>query len=190
MNDYQALFEQVALYLGAPWKYNHLTENSFNRYEVIDGSGRELFFVKDWKHPRFKLHGKFPCRYCLTCKAIGFSAERPPKDIAADIMRRFMPRYLIAYEKALIEFTRRRNEEKRINEIALCVAKVTQGSVDGHFKGSAQRHVYFSSGKAEIYGLSDSIALTLNNLSPEAAIKIAALFHSLTQEPHKNEVNA
>ncbi len=42
-----AIIEQVALYLGRPWKVNHLREQSNWRYEIIDGQGRGLFFRYD-----------------------------------------------------------------------------------------------------------------------------------------------
>ena len=39
----QAKVEQIALYLGKPWKYSRLGEPSNWRFEIIDGCGRGLY---------------------------------------------------------------------------------------------------------------------------------------------------
>lgn len=186
MSEYHALFEQVVLYLGAPWKYNNLTDSSYNRYEIVDGSGRKLIFIKEWNHERFKLHGCFPHGFWQSCKSIGFSAKRPPKDIAADIQRRFLSHYSKAFDKAQAECAKRQETEQSLDHIAQCLAKVTGGTVDT-YKSSGQRNVYFNNGKVEIYSYSHDIKLTLHHLTPDMAVKLAA-FHSQLSRPKKFEV--
>ena len=100
----QAKVEEIALYLGKPWKYSRLGEPSNWRFEIIDGCGRGLYFRLEKE--RFKIGGMFPRQKCRAWhedyKDIGVSAVRSAKDIAADIKRRLIPNYLKAYEAALL----------------------------------------------------------------------------------------
>lgn len=41
--------ELIALYLGKPWKFLRLGEPTDWRFEIIDGTGRGLYFRKDGK---------------------------------------------------------------------------------------------------------------------------------------------
>ena len=100
----QAKIEEIALYLGKPWKFSRLGEPSKWRFEIIDGCGRGLYFTL--YGDKFKIGGMFPRQKSSPWrddyKEIGASVERPAKDIAADIMRRLMPHYLKSYESALL----------------------------------------------------------------------------------------
>lgn len=180
MTDHQALFEQVALYLGAPWKYDRLSDAGYNRYQIIDGSGRVLTFIKEWNSERFKLNGKFPHGFWQPCKSIGFSATRPATDIAADIRRRFLTQYIEAYDQAKKDIAERQEQEQHLQDIAQCLAKVTHGTVD-LYGSTYPRNVYFENGKAEIYKGGDDITLTVSQLSPEIAIKLAAYYTELSK---------
>ncbi len=54
----QAKVEEIALYLGKPWKFSRLGEESLWRFEIIDGFGRGLYFRLDGD--KFKIGGSFP----------------------------------------------------------------------------------------------------------------------------------
>ena len=58
MTNPQAKVEEIALYLGKPWKFSRLGEASNWRYEIIDGGGRGLYFRLDGD--KFKIGGVFP----------------------------------------------------------------------------------------------------------------------------------
>ncbi|MAE51586.1 MAG: hypothetical protein CMH27_07230 [Micavibrio sp.] len=167
--------ELIALYLGKPWKFLRLGEATDWRFEIIDGTGRGLYFRKDGK--QFRISGSFPrdrtspihCHY----KTIGVSIERPARDIAADIKRRLLPHYMDAYEKALVHYREQREQENHLNLVAQALIKVTGGRSASYDKSYA-RTVYFTDGQAEIYSSGD-VSLELRKLSPELAIKIASM---------------
>lgn len=190
MSDYAATIEQVALYLGAPWKINRLDEPCDWRFEIIDGSGHGLFILVSHQKKQFRISGQFPRTktraYDNNYKTIGVGLTRPPKDIAADISRRLLPHYLDAFETAKARFAEEQAREQSIDLIACTLVKVTKGSVAQH-SGYDQRTVYFSGGEAQIYACSQEVKLTLNSLSAEQAIKIAAMVCAPV-EPTKYEV--
>lgn len=177
MHNYQATIEQVALYLGNPWKYDRRDETSNWRYDIIDGTGRGLYFWLENGKSRFKISGHFPSnktsRYGSDYKSIGVSTTRPPKEIAADITRRLLPHYFDAFEKAKSRFCEERQQEQETELSAKSLAQVTGGYIAPH-SGSAQQTVYFKGGEAQIYGYSQEVNLKLSNLTAEQAIKIAA----------------
>ena len=101
MSNPRAKVEEITLYLGKPWKFNRLCEPSDWRFEIIDGSGRVLFFRVDGQ--KFKVGGHFPrgktSPWREDHKLIGVSVARSAKDIAVDISRRLIPHYLEAYDR-------------------------------------------------------------------------------------------
>ena len=113
----QAKVEEIALYLGKPWKYSRLGEPSNWRFEIIDGCGRGLYFRLE--KDRFKIGGMFPRQKCRAWhedyKDIGVSIARSAKDIAADIKRRLIPHYLKAYEAALLRYEEEQEKEAHLN---------------------------------------------------------------------------
>jgi len=164
--------EQVALYLGKPWKFNRLCESSSWRFEIIDGNGRGLYFRIDGN--KFSVSGIFPRGKTMPChndyKTIGLSISRPARDIAADIQRRLIPCYLEAYEKALKQYQNAQAKEERLDLIAQTIIKVMGGRL-GHHSRTA-RTIYFENGEAEIWS-SEEITLKLRNLSIDQAIQAA-----------------
>lgn len=170
----QAKIEEIALYLGKPWKFSRLGEPSKWRYEIIDGCGRGLYFRLDGQ--KFKIGGMFPRQKCRAWvedyKDIGVSITRPAKDIAADIMRRLMPHYLKAYESALLRFMEEQEKENHLQLIAASIVKVTQGRIPDHSR--ARKTVYFEKGTAEIWSSGD-INLQLPRLSVEQVIRIVSI---------------
>ena len=190
MPNHQAIVEQVALYLGNPWKFDRRDEPSSWRYDIIDGSGRGLYFWLETGKTKYKISGHFPnnktSRYSVNHKSIGVSFTRPPKDIAADIARRLLPHYFHAFEKAKIRFCEEREQEQEIELIAHSLVQVTGGYIAQHY-GCGQKTVYFNNGEAQIYGYSREVNLKLSNLTAEQAIKIAALVSTLP-DPTKYKV--
>ncbi len=182
MLKHAATIEQIALYLGAPWKVNRTGEPSSWRAEIIDGTGRALVFWLDTNKAKFNIGGAFPRNIAVAYrddhKTIGVSVTRPPKDIAADISRRLLPHYLEAFDKAKIRFQEQQEKEQAIDLIAESLVKVSGGHISQH-SSQGQRTVYFTKGQAEIYGHSQEVTLTLHSLSVELAIKIAALVCTL-----------
>ena len=170
----QAKIEEITLYLGKPWKYSRLGEESLWRFEVIDGYGRGLCFRVYGE--KLKISGMFP-RHKTSAwrddyKEIGVSIERPAKDIASDIMRRLMPRYLKSYEAALLRYTEDKEKETRLNLIAQSIVQVTDGRIPDHSR--ARKTVYFDQGTAEIWPSGD-INLNLRQLSIEQVIRLVAI---------------
>ena len=170
----QAKVEEIALYLGKPWKFSRLGEESLWRFEIIDGCGRGLCFRVYGE--KLKISGMFPRHKASAWrddyKEIGVSVERPAKDIAADIMRRLMPRYLKSYEAALLRFSEEYEKEARLNLIAQSIVQVTGGRIPDHSR--ARKTVYFDKGTAEIWSSGD-VNLNLRELSIEQVIRIVAL---------------
>lgn len=169
--------EQVALYLGQPWKFNRLRQPSNYWFEIIDGSGRGLHFRADRR--KFSISGIFPpgmmSGYRNDYKTIGVSITRPAKDIATDIIRRFLPHYLHAYDNALIRYAQEKETQQRLSYIAQSLATVTGGRIAEHGRGA--RTVYFEHAIAEI-SRDERVTLDLRNLSIEQAIRIAAILQS------------
>ena len=190
MLNHQAIIEQEALHLGAPWKFDRRDETSHWRYDIIDGTGRGLYLRLETGKSKFKISGHFPSdktsRYGSDYKSIGVSTTRPPKEIAADITRRLLPHYFDAFEKAKIRLCEERQQEQKIELIARSLVQVTGGYIASH-SGSGQRTVYFEGGEAQVYSYSQEVNLKLTNLTAEQAIKIAALV-STPPDPTKYEV--
>lgn len=170
----QAKVEEIALYLGKPWKFSRLGEESLWRFEIIDGYGRGLYFRLDGN--KFKIGGMFPRQKCSAWwddyKDIGVSVERSAKDIAADIMRRLIPHYLKSYDAALLRYKDEKEKETRLNLIAQSIVQVTGGRVPDHSR--ARKTVYFDKGTAEIWSSGD-INLNLQRLSIEQVIRVVSI---------------
>ena len=185
MTSTLAIVQQVALYLGKPWKFSHLGEPSDWRYEITDGTGHVLnFHVNSYQHKgKLRVSGNFPrsrtAPYRTDYKTIGISISRPPRDIAADITRRLIPQYLAAYDRAEEAYKEQHQKAENIKLIAEAIIRVTGGRV--HTNGHSTRTVYFDHGEAEIWSGGD-ITLRLSSLSPDMAIKLAALATATKQE--------
>ncbi len=170
----QAKVEEIALYLGKPWKYSRLGEPSNWRYEIIDGCGRGLYFRLEKE--RFKIGGLFPRKKCIAYhddyKEISVNLHRNSKCIAADISRRLLPAYLKAYETALLRCNEERAKAEHLHLIARAITQVTQGRISDHSR--VRKTVYFDKGTAEIWSSGD-INLELNRLSITQVIRIVSL---------------
>ena len=174
MSTPRAKVEEIALYLGKPWKFNRLGEPFDGWFEVIDGSGRSLCFRVDDR--KFKISGHFPrgktSPWHDDYQTIGVSIARPAKGIATDIMRRLMPDYLNAYDRAATRYQEEWQKENRLSLMAQTLMKVTGGRLADNSR--AARTVYFNKGEAELWS-DEEITLTLRKLSIEQAIKISAI---------------
>ncbi|MGH1379197.1 MAG: hypothetical protein ACRBB3_10295 [Alphaproteobacteria bacterium] len=170
----QAKVEEIALYLGKPWKYSRLGEPSKWRFEIIDGCGRGLYFRLEKE--RFKIGGMFPRKKCIAYrndyKEISVNLHRCAKSITADIARRLLPDYLEAYDNALLRYSEERQKAEHLNLIAHTIAQVAQGRISDHSR--ARKTVYFENGTAEIWSSGD-INLELNRLSITQVIRIVSL---------------
>ena len=170
----QAKVEEIALYLGKPWKYSRLGEPSNWRFEIIDGCGRGLYFRLEKE--RLKIGGSFPRKKCIAYrndyKEISVNLHRCAKSIAADISRRLLPDYLKAYETALLRYNEERQKTEHLNLIAHTIAQVAQGRISDQSR--ARKTIYFENGTAEIWSSGD-INLNLNRLSIEQVIRIVSL---------------
>lgn len=174
MTSPRILVEQIALYLGKPWKFNFQGEPSSWRYEIIDGMGKTLFFTTN--KSRFRISGHFPANhtraYSKHYKSITVSMERSPKDIAGDIFRRLIPDYLKAYAEAQTIYQEEKSRQEHITLIANLIQKASQGRILDQTQSNAK--VYFKKGNAQIWR-DEKISLALNNLTVEEAIKILSL---------------
>lgn len=165
-----AKIEEIALYLGKPWKFSRL-ESSNWRFEIIDGTGRGLCLRLDGD--KIRISGIFPrhkCRaYSSDYQTIGVSMARHSKDIAADILRRLMPDYLKAYEVVQLRYTEEQAQKEHLHLITQSIVKVSQGRMAGH--GRTQRMVYFEQGEVQIWSGGD-VTLNLKKLSVTQAMRI------------------
>ncbi len=184
-NALSIIVQKVALYLGPPWKYNQ-REKSDWRFEVIGEKGQKLIFRQD--KDRLKIIGASPkrvhYRHCGGFKSIGVSVNRPPKDIAADITRRLLPRYFQAFENSLQRHKAEQAKEQMLEHIIRAFCKVTGGRKG--YGGRSGRAVYFEDGEADFWG-DRRIDLNLHDLNPEQAIKIAAYSQKLKAESRDTE---
>jgi hypothetical protein len=174
MSNPRAKIEEIPLYLGKPWKVNHLDTPSDWRFDLIDGCGRGLYFRIEGA--MFKISGRFLCSHTRPWhkdhQTIGVSIARPAKDIASDIMRRLMPRYLKAYEVAVARFIEEKKRDESLNWIAQSLVEVSGGRLGERGRGS--KTVYFQNGIAALWN-DENIKLELNNLSPTQAIQIISM---------------
>ena len=170
----RALVEQIALYLGRPWKFNGLGEVSKWQWEIIDGAGKCLYFREDKN--RFKITGHFPRNrtspYHRDYKTIGVSMSRSPKDIAADISRRLIPHYTKAFEIAVQRYGEEKAHEERIAHITHLIKKASKGRCVDHDKRNPT--IYFNDGQAKIWS-DETITLEIRKLSTKQVIQILSL---------------
>ena len=172
MSHHLAIIEQVALYLGQPWKVNYLREPSSWSHQIIDGTGRGLFFRVDGQ--KFRVSGYFPKNktesYYDDDKTIGVSCSRNPKDIAADISRRLLPHYFEAWQNAVKRFQDTKAEEERQALIIQALCKVGGGKISTKHQNLKQ--IFFNNAQADVYLGRDEVNLKLNCLTPDKAIQI------------------
>ena len=164
--------EQIAFYLGSPWKVNRLREPCNWLYEIIDGKGRCLYFHFDGN--KYVISGKFPRDrtqppYHADYKSIGLSIGRPAKQIAADIKRRLIPYYLASYERAANYYQEGQAKQEQLNHIALLLSRTSGGRVAENSR--AARTIYFEHGTANLWS-DETITLDLSRISVEQAIRI------------------
>lgn len=166
--------EKIALYLGKPWKLNRLAEPSNWRYEIIDGTGKGLFFRVDGSY--FRITGIFPRSktdpWRKDYKTIGVSVDRNAKDAAADITRRLMPHYLKAFDHAVERYKQNKERQERTELIAQSLIAVGENARRG-FENRSTVTVWFKDGEAQISS-TDEITLRLTRLTPARAVKIIA----------------
>lgn len=173
MTGPRAKVEEIALYLGAPWKFNRLGAPSDWRFEIIDGAGRGLFFRLD--KDKFRISGAFPRNrtslYHTQIPRIGVSHSRPAKAIAADIQRRLIPAYLKSYAAAAEKYQAEQEQERQLDIIAEMIRKASNGRCIN--ERNSDRRIYFDKGEARFWN-DQKIHLTLRDLSVEQAVKILA----------------
>lgn len=172
---HQAKIEEIAFYMGKPWKYSRLEPSNW-RFEIIDGSGRG--FVLRPEKDRLKICGMFPCHKCTPYSAdyqtIGVSMNRRSKDIAAEIKRRLLPHYLKSYETALLRRADEEQKDQHLCLIAESILKVSHGRIAE--QNRAQKTVYFEHGEAQIWSSGD-ITLNLKRLSVTQALRIIGVLN-------------
>jgi hypothetical protein len=174
MSSPALIIEQVALYLGPPWKVNHTREPSNYTFEIIDGTGKGLFFRID--KDRFQISGMFPRHKTSPQRShyqsIGVNIHRPPQDLAADIRRRLLPDYLTAWDAAAQAYQEEQAKAQHLDYIAQALLKVSNGRLGPD--RSYDRTVYFTQGKAQLWS-DQRVMLELRNLSVEQAIQVIGL---------------
>ena len=166
----QAKIEEIALYMGKPWKFSRLEPSNW-RFEIIDGLGRG--FILRPEKDRLKICGMFPRHKCTPYSAdyqtIGVSMARHSKDIAAEIKRRLLPHYLKSYEAALLRRAEERQKDEHLRLLAESILKVSQGRIAE--QNRTQKTVYFEHGEAQIWSSGD-VTLNLKRLSVTQALRI------------------
>jgi len=178
MHEYTALIEQIALYLGRPWKLNTLDQASCWQRYIIDGQGRGLILSKEYNKPKFKISGRFdktitdPLHrdFC----SIGVSINRTAKAIASDIQRRLLPQYLPAFDTARQRYLENQKKAELLNAMTHSLIKISKGSVISHQSCDTQKTIRFEDGTATLYGYSEEVTLELGRLSMAQAIQIVA----------------
>lgn len=184
MREHTAIIEQIALYLGRPWKFNALEQDSCWQRQIIDGQGRGLIISKEYNQPKFKISGRFDKRitdpqqseFC----SIGVSINREPKAIAADIARRLLPAYLPAFDKARARYLDNEQQAELLANVAHLFLKASKGRKIAHQWSGAQKAVYFEYGTVTIYGHSQEVNMDLRRLSIDQAIQIATFLTQTT----------
>lgn len=177
MTSSLCIVEQIALYLGPPWKINRTGEPCHWRFEITDGTGRTLIFYDNYTlNGKFRVSGHFPALFTSPhrddYKTIGVGISRPPKDIAADVARRLIPHYLEAFDRARATHLQEKEAAQNIKLIGQAIIKVTDGRFADQSRSGCT--IYFERGKAEIRH-NEEVTLELRGLSPEIAVRIAAM---------------
>lgn len=170
----QSQVEKIALYLGKPWKFNRLCKPSNYYFEVIDGEGRVLVFRIE--QDKFKIGGRFSTDKTVPWiddhRDIGISLFRDPKEAAADIKRRLISHYLVAYDRATARYIEQQEKECSFDLIEQAFIKVTKGWSSTISR--AYRTVHFRGGTVEIKS-DKTVNLVLAELTIEQAMRIAAM---------------
>lgn len=166
--------QEIAVYLGKPWKFNHLYESSW-AFEIIDGTGRGLFLRIDGN--KFRISGLFPSHKTYRSgnrHSIGVSHSRPAYDIAADIKRRFFTDYLESYEKAAQSYKDMQQKKANKQHMLNALRSVSRGQFYNHTEGK----VYFKHGQAELWS-DDLVRLELNRIPMDIAIRILGTINEI-----------
>ncbi len=175
--NYQAKIEEIALYLGHPWKFNRL--NGFSKYHwsVIDGSGRGLSFYL--RGDNLTVFGNFPPNKTLSLqknyKTIGVSVSRPAKAIAADIEKRLIPHYRNAFERAKAEHARQEKERETLQQIVDVLVKFSGGR--DLRPARMPRTVSFDNGRVNLWS-DHKINLELRKVSIDQVFQIIAILQN------------
>ncbi len=171
----QAKIEEIALYMGKPWKFSRLELSNW-RFEIIDGTGRGLILRPE--KDRLKICGMFPRHKCIAYSAdyqtIGVSINRPSKEIAAEIKRRLLPHYLKSYDAALLRYAQEQEKDQHLRLIAQSILKVSHGRIAEQSR--AHKTIYFEHGEAQIWSGGD-VTLNLKRLSVTQALRIIGILN-------------
>ncbi|MEB3210664.1 MAG: hypothetical protein VKL39_04895 [Leptolyngbyaceae bacterium] len=172
--------QEVALYLGRPWRFNHLYDSCWS-FQIIDGSGRGFHLGTD--KTMFRISGLFPVNKTGRLysneerRTIGVSMHRPAKDIAADIHRRLLPHYLETFTKAAARHRQEQEAEEMRLIVAQAIARIApHGRICPYVSRSAKT-IYFDGGKAELWSSGD-VSLEMKRLSVDKAMQIIAVLNS------------
>jgi hypothetical protein len=125
--------ELTAILVHLPgWKLDPQYANSWAA-GLIDGMGREIHINPVKAKGRLYLSGFWPKDkhgnqlVPVSAPHATISRDRPPEKIAADILRRFLPKYQDAYAPLLAEIKRTEERENRREAIAKELAALTPG---------------------------------------------------------------
>lgn len=128
--DLEALARAIAPHLdGGTWQYKP-NEDRREAATILGPNGAVISLSVEWSGKgRVKVDGQYPRdhhnqwvidsvkRYNEALPSITVSASRQPKDLAADIQRRFIPLYLGVLAKAQEEVARRKATEDKRNDL-------------------------------------------------------------------------
>jgi hypothetical protein len=128
--DLEALARAIAPLLdGGTWQYKPNTDGT-RQATILGPEGAVIHLSSDWSGKgRVKVDGSYPRdhhnrwvmdsvkRYDEALPSITVSASRQPKDLAADILRRFVPLYLGFLRAAQAEVAKRKAYEDKRNSL-------------------------------------------------------------------------
>jgi hypothetical protein len=196
-----ALAREVAAHLGFEWAYAAgQAESHLACFDGPDGSTMVLHFDGYGSKQRLAVRGRYPqsvqTRHGYVsfhprddAPHVTFSLTRLPHHVAKDILRRFVPAYLAAYEKAVAQRqrclqvqTNEREGNRRLAE-ALGLTAANDGSVRFYRSplDPGNGPTVFGHLETSLYGGAPNVKMELHGIPFETALEIAALLAPLTK---------
>jgi hypothetical protein len=181
MSDIRPLAQQVATHL-VDWPYNEpLSHEQCAR--LVHHSGARLLLRwsnSGWDRSRLSIDGFYPTTnnanfFPSPIKRITVSATRPPHHIAGDILRRFIPAYIPAFNNADTLQQAYIAKLKRRDGFIDQLATITAGDIDTCGIVNATQGITGQPwGSFEVY-LDGTVQVELRNLDLETACELATL---------------
>lgn len=167
---------ECAPLLKGQWRYLKNEESNQYRIKAVlqddTERGRQIIFSDYYLgEGRIKISGSYPDRYVNHFK-ITCSESRPIPALSADINRRFLPKYLTAYEAAKNRYQIHQDKQEKL-QIQVDLVKQIMPSMSPYqnYRDDLATDYYFQNGKLRFNSYKNDVSLEIN-LSFEKLIQV------------------